>query len=58
MAARSATAAVRHLSPITGCACALRRVMWRCAVLDLVVVLVTVVSFALMWAVLHGLERM
>ena len=57
MAAPSATAAVTHLS-ISGCACALRRVMWRCAVLDLVVVLVTIVSFALMWAVLRGLERM
>ncbi len=36
----------------------LHRVWWRCVVLDLVVVLVTIVSFALMWAVLRGLERM
>jgi len=31
---------------------------WRCVVLDLVVVLVTIVSFLIMWAVLRGVERM
>jgi len=31
---------------------------WRCVVLDLVFVLVTVVAFGLLWAVLRGVERM
>ena len=31
---------------------------WRCVVLDLVFVLVTVVSFGLLWVVVRGLERM